>query len=283
MMIGVIQGIDAGLSNKILQMINVSDRQMLTAMMPLVMFIIALSMRLETFSWSLLGIMLIISVGAILCNQASLQSASPLFLAVLSLGAGSSAAKWGVTQMLLQRSKASSPTELVSLVSPYTAAVCFLLSFCFEQDVYLRHGAGDLSITTAGGWQKFPLVAVCLVICALGVFALMFAEFTIVKLTSALAFAIFQSMHNFFIIAAGIIIFSDQVTVIRIVGYIIAQLGIFAYAIQRFSRDDEVNSPAAEWLLESRHADASAEGKRKKYEKQLWKRAEQEDDEVLLP
>jgi len=250
--IGVIQGLEVALSNKILQFMNVTDRQLLSALYPLVMLLVSILCGLETFTWQLFAIMGTICIGGVLANSdGGAMHVSSAFICVLMTASVATAVRSALMQRVLQEKiKNLSPMELVLTVSPYTALICFISSFVFESDLYHLQNGGDLT-PTVYGMNKGAMVAACIISCSLGICVLMYAEFGIVQDTSALALSVFQSMHNFFIILGGVAFFHDKISTTRGVGYFVAQIGIVGYAMLRlYTKQEEEEREEQKWLLE---------------------------------
>jgi len=244
--IGLIQGLELSASNKVLQLITITDRQMMSALNPLIMLAMAICLRLEVFSYPLLGTMTLICIGGMMSNQHLAQSFSFVVILIAIIGGILSAFRWACTQTLLQRGRYTSSMELVALVSPYTATCCLLLSFYMESSLYSFSASPTPSPETVYGWNRKFLIGVLLSVVSTSVFALMACEFQLVKSTSALAMSVFQSVHNCFIILSGIILFGDTVTQLRSFGYLLSQFGVLSYVIQRSSRSKD---EPQEWLL----------------------------------
>lgn len=245
--IGLVQGFELGASNKVLQLMSVSDRQMTSAINPLIMFAMSLFLRLEVFSLSLLATMTLICIGGVISNNHFVDGGlSFLVLCVAAIASLLSAFRWACTQTLLQRDRYTNSIELVALVSPYTACCCFVVSFFFEKEAYSL--ATSSQHQTVFGWNRTFMLTMLLGIVSLSVFVLMACEFKLVKSTSALAMSVFQSMHNFFIIMSGIIFYGDSITWGRLFGYGLSQVGVICYVVLRNRKSDD---SAQEWLLEA--------------------------------
>lgn len=248
--IGLIQGVEIGCNNKVLEFLAVSERTMLNSMNVLAMMCTALCWRLER-----LGILRAVAVicltgGGILQGfghdpkhggsggglsgfmQPTHLKGVLILLSAMVIGAQ----RWALMQFVMQRSESTSALgqmsklRFMSFIMPVTGGVCFVLACWLESDALdperiLR-----------------PELGLSMLKIAVGVLALCFAELKLVHLTSAVAVNVLSTIHQIPIVLAGVFFFHEHINTFGLSGFGLCLAGALFYVAARRS-DVHVEAP----------------------------------------
>uniref|UniRef100_A0A7N0TMI5 Sugar phosphate transporter domain-containing protein n=1 Tax=Kalanchoe fedtschenkoi TaxID=63787 RepID=A0A7N0TMI5_KALFE len=125
--------LDVNLSNASLVSISVTFATMCKSAAPIFLLLFAFSFRLETPSYKLLGIILVISIGILLTVSKETDFELSGFIIVM-LAAVMSGFRWTMTQILLQKESygLKNPLTFMSYVTPIMAAVTAIFSLILD-------------------------------------------------------------------------------------------------------------------------------------------------------
>jgi len=231
--LGMIQGLEIGLTNKALQYLTVASRTTLSSMNVLFMMLTAWLWGLERFGWRRAIACSVLMCGGLL--QALQREMTPQAPdAAAALGAimqltsmCCAAQRWALAQSMMQHSEPESglgqmgKLSLLSRTVPITSLVILPCVYLFEFDalsVELLFN-GDLL-------RRVLLVSVSLT-------AMLYAELKLVKQLSAVAFNVLATIHQIPMVLVGVVFQHNSVGVLSACGFGTCIIGALIYAWAR--------------------------------------------------
>ncbi|XP_050381999.1 probable sugar phosphate/phosphate translocator At1g06470 [Argentina anserina] len=234
---------DVNLSNASLVFISVTFSTMCKSAAPIFLLLFAFAFRLESPSYKLSGIILVISIGILLTVAKETEFDFWGFIFVM-LAAVMSGFRWCMTQILLQKESygLKNPLTLMSYVTPVMAVVTALLSFIFDPWDELRrnnyfnnpeHISRSCLLMLFGGTLAFFMVL---------------TEFILVSVTSAVTVTIAGVVKEALTILVAVIYFHDEFTTLKGVGLFTIMLGVSLFNWYKYeklkkgqTREDDIN------------------------------------------
>lgn len=222
--IGLIQGVEIGLTNKVLQFLTVSSRTMINSTGILFMMLTAWLWGLERLGLRrMLSCTFLIGGGLLQGLEKHSEAGTDQMLGVAMQVASMlmSSQRWVLVQLTVEPPpdsalKQMGRLQLMARTMPITGLVCMPLALGFEPDAF----------------QAAPEVALLgrTFLIAASLLGMTFAEWQLVKLLqSAVAFNILAQIHQFPIILVGIFFQHDHVGTLSIFGYGLCLIGAFLY------------------------------------------------------
>ncbi|CAL9151013.1 unnamed protein product [Musa hybrid cultivar] len=213
--------LDVNLSNESLVFISVTFATMCKSASPIFLLVFAFVFRLETPSFKLLGIILIISAGVLLTVAKETEFEFWGFLFVM-LSAVMSGFRWCMTQILLQKEAygLKNPIALMSYVTPVMALITAVLSLLLDP------------------WQKFKgnnyfnsskhIMQSCLLMLLGGALAffMVLTEYILVSATSAVTVTVAGIVKEALTIMVAVFYFHDQFTWLKGFGLFTIMVGV---------------------------------------------------------
>ena len=191
----------------------------------------AIIFQLEKASWKLAGIIVIMSVGVIMMVAGETKF-NALGFALLMMASFFSGLRWSLTQMLLKRNPATSnPFSSLFFLTPVMFVVLLLIAIPVEGFRPLGNGLQELSAKKGG-----PLTALILLTPGVLAFLMVSSEFALLQRTSVVTLSVCGIFKEVITIAAGGVIFGDQLTPINISGLVVTIVAIAAYNYIRMSK-----------------------------------------------
>ncbi len=242
--VGAMTALEIGLSNWALTMLTVTLATMLKGAAPLLVMGWGIVLRVYRPSLRTALIVTMVSLGLVLAvngSSASQKSHAALVVGVtMQLTAGVlSGLRWVVTQLFVKGEGMDCcmrfiggldhelhAIDVVRLTAPYTGLAVLPGVLALE--------AGELVnwFATAPTFDAVKVVAAAFGIGSC-VFILLWAEYELVRCTSSLTVSVGFVAKEVMVIAAGILLFGDAVTAKSVLGFVLVQLGIAAYATQK--------------------------------------------------
>nr|XP_043626866.1 probable sugar phosphate/phosphate translocator At1g06470 [Erigeron canadensis] len=213
--------LDINLSNASLVFISVTFATMCKSAAPIFLLIFAFAFRLESPSFKLLGIMLIISAGVLLTVARETEFDLWGFIFVM-LAAVMSGFRWSMTQILLQKEVygLKNPLTLMSYVTPVMALLTALLSLFmdpwdeFKSSSYFNssgHIIRSCFLMLFGGTLAFFMVL---------------TEYILVSVTSAVTVTIAGVVKEAVTILVAVLYFHDEFTWLKGAGLVTIMFGV---------------------------------------------------------
>ncbi|PKU79278.1 probable sugar phosphate/phosphate translocator At1g06470 [Dendrobium catenatum] len=213
--------LDINLSNASLVFISVTFATMCKSASPIFLLVFAFAFRLETPSFKLLGIILIISFGVLLTVLKETQFDFWGFVLVM-LASVMSGFRWSMTQILLQKESygLKNPITLMSHVTPVMALATAILSLLLDP----WH---DLKSNKYFDSSKH-VIRSCLLMLLGGALAffMVLTEYILVSATSAVTVTIAGIVKEAVTILVAVFYFHDQFTVLKGMGLLVIIVGV---------------------------------------------------------
>ncbi|XP_058113201.1 probable sugar phosphate/phosphate translocator At5g25400 [Magnolia sinica] len=214
--IGALYSLSLWFSNSAYIYLSVSFIQMLKALMPVAVYSISVGLKKEQFKSNTMANMLSISVGVAIAAYGEARFDS--WGVALQLGAVAFEATRLVLIQILLTSKGITLNPITSLY--YVAPCCFL--FLFVPWVLVEFPVLRQTSSFRLDFVIFGTNSVC-------AFALNLAVFLLIGKTSALTMNVAGVVKDWLLIAFSWSVIKDTVTVVNLVGYGIAFLGVAYY------------------------------------------------------
>ncbi|EPS70869.1 hypothetical protein M569_03890, partial [Genlisea aurea] len=212
---------DVNLSNASLVFITVTFATMCKSAGPIFLLLFAFAFRLESPSFKLLGIILIISVGILLTVAKETEFDFWGFLFVM-MAAVMSGFRWAMTQILLQKEDygLKNPLALMSCVTPIMALATALLSLAFDRWEHVRS-----SDYFDSSWE---ITRSCLLMLFGGALAffMVLTEYVLVSETSAVTVTIAGVVKEAVTILVAVFYFHDEFTWLKGAGLVTIMVGV---------------------------------------------------------
>ncbi|CAL0317486.1 unnamed protein product [Lupinus luteus] len=212
---------DVNLSNASLISISVTFATMCKSAAPIFLLLFAFAFRLETPSYKLSGIILVISIGILLTVAKETEFQLWGFILV-TLAAVMSGFRWCMTQILLQKEAygLKNPFTLMSYVAPVMAVVTALLSLALDPwDEFRENKYFDNS-------QHITQTCLLLLLGGTLAFFMVLTEYVLVSVTSAVTITIAGVVKEAITILAAVLYFHDEFTWLKGVGLLVIMVGV---------------------------------------------------------
>ncbi|KAK7791723.1 hypothetical protein R5R35_009372 [Gryllus longicercus] len=227
---GIAGGIDIGLSNWGLHLITVSLYTMTKSTAIIFILIFTLIFRLEKKSWSLIFVVLMISVGLFLTTYKATEFNLEGFL--LILGASfASGLRWTLAQLMMQKSKLglSNPLDMLYHMQPWMMWPLLPLAIAFEATPLItscrvfRYAEFHVILETIGKVLLGSVVA----------FAMEVAEFLVVSYTSSLTLSVAGVCKDIFTLILAVEWAGDPMNLMKLFGLVLCLSGISCHSYQK--------------------------------------------------
>lgn len=248
-LIGATTAAEIGLCNIALSLLTVSFATVLKGLAPLFVMTWGIIFGVLVLRAGLLTSMLTITIGACLAvvgesgPQTQLSNVLSSGLLAQLISALLSGFRWVLTQVFIKGenisnerlrdifnlqplSRALSPIETIRLTAPFTCLP--LIPF-----IAIVEGPALVTwVTTVNGRDAMMVMGILLCI-GVSVFFLLLAEYELVKVTSSLTVSVAFVLKEMWVIFAGGIILGERLSALTWVGFVVTQIGIVGYALQR--------------------------------------------------
>lgn len=275
---GVSSGIDIAFSNWGLELVTVSLYTMTKSTTIVFILIFSILFKLERKSWSLSGIVLMISLGLFLFTYKSTQFniLGFLLLLIASIVAG---VRWTCVQLLLQKSKMDmkNPIDMIYHMQPLMIASVLPFAIWMEGMDVVR----NCQLIRSKDSTIFTVLILKVLLGAFIAFFMEFSEVTLVTYTSSLTLAIAGIFKEVFILALAVNINGDVMSPINVVGLLVCLCGITFHVIHKLKTTPtrlkmgrayeytQERSELGEYLINDTLADAISESDGEKSDSQI--------------
>lgn len=233
--------LDINLSNASLVFISVTFATMCKSASPIFLLVFAFAFRLETPSFKLLGIILIISFGVLLTVLKETQFDFWGFVLVM-LASVLSGFRWSMTQILLQKESygLKNPITLMSHVTPVMALVTAILSLLLDP----WH---DLKSNKYFDSSKHIILSFLLMLLGGALaFFMVLTEYILVSTTSAVTVTIAGIVKEAVTILVAVFYFHDQFTVLKGIGLLVIIVGVSLFNWYKYHKLQKGHTSVAE-------------------------------------
>lgn len=223
--------LDINLSNASLVFISVTFATMCKSAAPIFLLIFAFAFRLESPSFKLLGIMLIISAGILLTVARETEFDLWGFIFVM-LAAVMSGFRWSMTQILLQKETygLKNPLTLMSYVTPVMALLTAFLSLILDPwDEFRSSSYFDTSA---------HIIRSCFLLLFGGTLAffMVLTEYILVSVTSAVTVTIAGVVKEAVTILVAVFYFHDEFTWLKGAGLVTIMFGVSLFNWYKYQK-----------------------------------------------
>ncbi|KAG7090946.1 hypothetical protein E1B28_010017 [Marasmius oreades] len=235
---GLATSLDIGLSNLSLKTISLSFYTMCKSSSLIFVLLFAFIFRLESFSWRLIGVILLIFSGVLLMVATETQFVLGGFLLVIS-ASGLGGLRWALTQLLLRNGKMgfTNPVATIFWLSPSMGVILAVLSMIIES-----WG----SLFTSKFFETFWVaLSTMLYLLAPGVvaFCMVLSEFYILQRAGVVPMSIAGIAKEVTTITISAWFFGDQLTPLNITGVAITVCGIVLFTYHKYRKSLESTVP----------------------------------------
>ncbi|KAI8874090.1 TPT-domain-containing protein [Ramicandelaber brevisporus] len=242
---GVASACDIGLSNLSLHSITLSFYTMCKSSSPAFILLFAFLFKLEKPRWQLIGVIVIISGGVFLMAATEVNFVLAGFLQVMA-AAAFGGLRWSLTQMLLQRESSgmNNPIASIFYMAPIIGTSLIVASFIFEHPLQL--GSTKFFATAHAAWSIIGTIAGG----GLLAFMMMLSEFALISRTSVVTLSVAGIFKEIVTIIISMLTFNDKLTILNVVGLLIALVGIALYNVYKITQvradiERKHNAPSA--------------------------------------
>ncbi|KAI3744146.1 hypothetical protein L1987_57222 [Smallanthus sonchifolius] len=223
--------LDINLSNASLVFISVTFATMCKSAAPIFLLIFAFAFRLESPSFKLLGIMLIISAGVLLTVARETEFDLWGFIFVM-LAAVMSGFRWSMTQILLQKEVygLKNPLTLMSYVTPVMALLTAFLSLIMDPWGEFR--------TSSYFDSSWHIMRSCFLMLFGGTLAffMVLTEYILVSVTSAVTVTIAGIVKEAVTILVAVFYFHDEFTWLKGAGLVTIIFGVSLFNWYKYQK-----------------------------------------------
>jgi len=231
-------GLDIGMSNLSLRTITLSFYTMCKSSSLIFVLAFAFLFRLESFSWRLVGVILLICAGVLLMVATETHFIVSGFILVISASA-LGGLRWSLTQLLLRDKRVGidSPASAIYWLAPVMGITIGLISFVLDSWLSLL-GSKFFESTTASLRTLFFLILPGTL-----AFAMVMSEYTIIQRTGVVPMSIAGIAKEVTTISASAWIFGDELTPLNVTGVAITVCGIALFTYHKYRRS--IDSPVS--------------------------------------
>ncbi|CDO69259.1 hypothetical protein BN946_scf185042.g161 [Trametes cinnabarina] len=233
---GITTGLDIGFSNLSLKIITLSFYTMCKSSSLVFVLLFAFLLRLETFSFRLVGVIILICVGVLLMVATETHFVLSGFLLVTSASA-LGGLRWSLTQLLL-RSKnmgMSNPAATLFWLAPIMGITLSVTSLLV--DGWSKIFGGHF-FSTPGETVKTLFFLFCPGILA---FCMVLSEFYIIQRAGVVPMSIAGIAKEVTTIICAAWFFGDELTPLNITGVAITACGIALYTYHKYTKSLDKN------------------------------------------
>lgn len=234
--IGITTALEIGFSNIALKLLTVSFGTILKGGAPIFTMFWGLLFRVETFSFNLFLSLATIAIGIALASLGESQSFSLTGFILQLLATALGGLRWAMTHVLLQGSSADAmPPLTATLYTSPTTALCLLPFALALESVAVRKKIDEFEP------NEFRTVMLTMTLVATLVFILLVSEYWLVNATSSLALSVAGVFKELLTIGGGVYLFSEHISFLNTIGFMVCQIGIFVYMYLRYDPYDHIH------------------------------------------
>ncbi|RPD63809.1 TPT-domain-containing protein [Lentinus tigrinus ALCF2SS1-6] len=233
---GVTTGLDIGLSNLSLKLITLSFYTMCKSSSLVFVLLFAFLLRLEKFSWRLIGVIFLICAGVLLMVATQTHFVLGGFLLVTSASA-LGGLRWSLTQLLMRSKNMGmhNPAATLFWLAPIMGVSLLVLTFLTDGWSKIF---GSPFFATPGETFKTLFFLLCPGIIA---FCMVLSEFYIIQRAGVVPMSIAGIAKEVTTIICAAWFFGDELTPLNITGVAITACGIALYTYHKYMKSMQKN------------------------------------------
>ncbi|KAH7099064.1 TPT-domain-containing protein [Auriculariales sp. MPI-PUGE-AT-0066] len=228
----VATGLDIGLGNLALKLITLSLYTMVKSSALIFVLGFAFMLKLETFSWRLVGVIVLIAFGVFLMTFNTTSSYAWAGIALVLTSSFLAGFRWSFTQLLLRRHDVGldNPAATIFWLSPAMGLTVTLISL--PVDNWAAVFSSEFFATPAAAAKS------CLMLGLPGVlaFCMVMSEFELLRRTSIVTTSIVGIFKEVATITLSAWIFGDVLTPLKVTGAGVTICGIALYSWHKYSK-----------------------------------------------
>ncbi|XP_037037482.1 solute carrier family 35 member C2 [Bradysia coprophila] len=228
---GLASGIDIGFSNWGLELVTVSLYTMTKSTTIVFILIFAILLKLEKKSWSLMMIVVMISMGLFMFTYKS-TNFNALGFSFLIFASLCSGIRWSFAQLVMQKSKLGlhNPIDMIYYMQPWMLLSIVPFTIGFEgQRIY----EASMTLSTVP-IADVRYLAIQLVFGAFIAFAMELSEFLVLSKTSSLTLSVSGIFKEICQLVLAIELDGDQLSPLNVLGLIMCLGGICCHVIHKY-------------------------------------------------
>ena len=239
-LVAVVASLDIALSQWSFEFIDVALYTITKSTSIVFILMFSILFKLEKKHWSLILIVLMISVGLAMFTYKSTEFVLAGFMMVLS-ASFLSGIRWTMSQLIMQKSQLglSNPIDMIYHVQPVMIIVLLPFTLAFEgvkissSSAFFRFDDGLLFLTTMAR------------VCVGGIIAFFMevAEYLLVSYTSGLTLSVAGIVKEIISLGLAIIIESTDISPVNAIGLVICMSGITLHVIRKAANMEKRDRP----------------------------------------
>ena len=239
-LVAVVASLDIALSQWSFEFIDVALYTITKSTSIVFILMFSILFKLEKKHWSLILIVLMISVGLAMFTYKSTEFVLAGFMMVLS-ASFLSGIRWTMSQLIMQKSQLglSNPIDMIYHVQPVMIIVLLHFTLAFEgvkissSSAFFRFDDGLLFLTTMAR------------VCVGGIIAFFMevAEYLLVSYTSGLTLSVAGIVKEIISLGLAIIIESTDISPVNAIGLVICMSGITLHVIRKAANMEKRDRP----------------------------------------
>ncbi|XP_074097468.1 solute carrier family 35 member C2-like [Cotesia typhae] len=227
---GIASGLDVGFSNWALSIITLSLYTMTKSTSIIFILGFSLVFNLEKKSWSLVGVVIMISGGLLMFTYKSTQFVIAGFILCL-LASFASGLRWTMSQLIMQKSKlgVKNPVDMMYYMQPWMLIAIFPIALWFEGEKMFD----NIQKVDWNQPHQILWTTTAVFIGAILAFNMEIMEFMVVTYTSSLTLAILGILKEICILVLAFEFKGDQISRINFFGLLLCLGGIVLHVMQK--------------------------------------------------
>ncbi|KAI0745395.1 TPT-domain-containing protein [Earliella scabrosa] len=228
---GVTTGLDIGLSNLSLKLITLSFYTMCKSSSLVFVLLFAFLLKLEKFSWRLIGVIFLICAGVLLMVATQTHFVLGGFLLV-TFASALGGLRWGLTQLLLRDKNIgmSNPAATLFWLAPIMGLSLAITTLLVDGVTKIFSGP---FFSTPGDTVKTLFFLICPGVLA---FCMVLSEFYIIQRAGVVPMSIAGIAKEVTTIICAAWFFGDELTPLNITGVAITACGIVLYTYHKYKK-----------------------------------------------
>ncbi|PNW80817.1 hypothetical protein CHLRE_07g330850v5 [Chlamydomonas reinhardtii] len=231
---GITTGLDIGFSNKSLVFINLSFYTMCKSTVPVFLLFFAFVWGIEKPNWELMAVVLVIVSGLALLVRGETKF-DMLGFGLVMTASCLSGLRFTLTQVLLHGHQSSAalggPLEVLELLTPVMSVTVMIFSLAWEELWLVLPGSPYFETA-----ERTLLTSLVIAAGALIAFLMVWAEYQVIKETSALTFMIAGTVKEVVTVLAAVVIMGDELTLVNSLGLVIVIVGVLLFNWYKYRR-----------------------------------------------
>jgi solute carrier family 35 protein C2 len=232
--VALVASLDIGLSQWSFEFIDVALYTITKSTSIVFILMFAILLKLEKNHWSLVVIVIMISIGLIMFTYKSTDFVLTGFIMVLS-ASFLSGIRWTVSQLIMQKEKygLNNPVDMIYHVQPLMIITLLPFTVGFE-------GTRVSSSVLMFRYEEYSVLLETIALITVGgsiAFLMEVGEFLLLAHTSSLTLSIAGIVKEVISLALAIVFQSNDISVINVIGLVVCMTGITLHVVRKATKD----------------------------------------------